>query len=259
MASILQYVSLADVIGGTMSQQIYPAGPRQPNAQVAAAAAKPTRNRRLWIWMPVWSMGLLASVPFFRRAVLTRQRSDWLITAGYLFASILEIVFIALGGDSSTRNASPNALGDVGASLALLLMGAGATHVSVLYRQPDLMRADPQQDRNAVAVSEATQAARRRAEARRILEINPVMARDLKIGRPDLPRTYDDGGLIDVNHASPELLSRVLGWSLADARIVVDTRERTGGFSSLAEMIAYTELEPQRFDAVSDLLVFCPL
>ncbi|WP_460309016.1 hypothetical protein [Actinocorallia aurea] len=27
-----------------------------------------------------------------------------------------------------------------------------------------------------------------------------VLARDLCIGRPDLPRYYDDGGLIDVNH-----------------------------------------------------------
>lgn len=242
-----------------MSQPIHPARSQQPIPSTALESPKQAGGRRLWIWMPVWSLGMLVSVPFFRRAVLTRHRSDWLITAGYLFATVLEIVFIALGGDSSKPHASPNALGDVGAGLALLLMGAGAAHASVLYRQPDPTRVDSQQDRNAAAVSEATQAARRRAEARRIVETNPVMARDLKIGRPDLQRTYDDGGLVDVNHASPELLTRMLGWSLTDAGIVIEARERAGGFSSLAELITYTELEPQRFDAVSDLLVFCRL
>jgi DNA uptake protein ComE-like DNA-binding protein len=245
-----------------MNQPIYPTGPSGPqrrSAHTVDGAAKPAGTHRLWVWMPVWSMGLLACAPFFRRALVTRQRNDWLVTAGYLTASIVETLFIALGGDSSKPDASPNALGDVGGTLALLLMGIGAVHTSVLYRQPVSASAPMYLDGNAAAMREAAQAARRRTEARRIVENDPIMARDLKIGRPDLPRTYDDGGLIDINHASAELLVRMLSWTRAEAETVIAARDRTGGFTSLAELTAYAEIDPQRLDAIADLLVVCRL
>ncbi len=243
-----------------MSQPVYPAQPpesRIPDFRSGTPRPRSPRGRRLWVWMPVWSMGILSCVPFFRRALLTRRRNDWLVTTGYLAATVVGLVLVGLGGDSSKPNASPNALGYIGTVMVLVLMAGGAVHVSTLYRQPDAAGSGTQRERNAAAVSEATQAARRRAEARRIAEINPVMARDLKIGRPDLPRTYDDGGLIDVNRASPELLARILGWTLAETAGIVAARERAGGFSGLPELMAYAELDPQRFDAVADLLVFC--
>jgi hypothetical protein len=37
------------------------------------------------------------------------------------------------------------------------------------------------------------------------------MAWELRIGRPDLPRVYDDGGLIDVNHVPPQVLATLPG------------------------------------------------
>jgi hypothetical protein len=47
-----------------------------------------------------------------------------------------------------------------------------------------------------------------RDRARQIVSQNPELARELMIGRPDLPRTYDDGGLIDANYAPVEVLVR---------------------------------------------------
>jgi hypothetical protein len=34
----------------------------------------------------------------------------------------------------------------------------------------------------------------------------PVLARELRIGRPDVPRQFDDGGLVDLNHAPVPVL-----------------------------------------------------
>jgi hypothetical protein len=39
----------------------------------------------------------------------------------------------------------------------------------------------------------------RRRQARELAKRNPVLARDLNIGRPDVPHDYNDGGLVDVN------------------------------------------------------------
>ena len=43
------------------------------------------------------------------------------------------------------------------------------------------------------------------------------MARDLRIGRPDLPRHYDDDGLVDVNSAPAETIAKWSGLSQAQA------------------------------------------
>jgi hypothetical protein len=47
------------------------------------------------------------------------------------------------------------------------------------------------------------------------------LARELGIGRPDLPRQMDDGGLIDLNHVPVSVMAGLLGLSEADAAKVV--------------------------------------
>jgi hypothetical protein len=44
-----------------------------------------------------------------------------------------------------------------------------------------------------------------------LLGRDPAVAAELRIGRPDLPRNFDDGGLIDVNTVPAQVLSRLLG------------------------------------------------
>jgi DNA uptake protein ComE-like DNA-binding protein len=214
-------------------------------------------RRVLWSSVPVWSIGMLSFVPFLARALSSRRRPvDWIITGGYLVASALEVVLVSVGQNPADPNAT-TAAATVGGGLALVLMGAASTHSWITYRRPGAP-VRRSLDRNAQAVAVALGAAQRRSAARRIAESDPALARDLKIGRPDLERTYDDGGLVDVNHAPAELLARVLGWTAAEAQAVVRTRSQAGGFSSTAELSAYTELDPRRIDAVADLLVFLP-
>lgn len=218
-----------------------------PRDALPPADASPVATQlRRWWWasVPVWSVGLLAWVPFFRRAITAKGRNDWLLALGYLAASVVEVVLLSL----------PES--DAGGFFAVMLMAAAAIHTAVVYRRP-VVAEGGMADRNAAVLAEAARAAKRRAEARRIVQNDPALARDLRIGRPDLPRIYDDGGVVDANHASAETLARMLGWTVAEADTIVQARDRTGGFGSLAELTAYVTVDPQRIDAVADLLVFC--
>jgi DNA uptake protein ComE-like DNA-binding protein len=82
------------------------------------------------------------------------------------------------------------------------------------------------------------------------------LARDLGIGRPDLPRDYDDGGLVDVNHVPAAVLAGHLGLSQAEVADVLATRDRLGRFASADELSAYTAMAPDRVDQLRDLLIF---
>lgn len=92
--------------------------------------------------------------------------------------------------------------------------------------------------------------------ARKLAQDNPILARDLKIGRPDLPRSYDDGGLVDVNDVPGPALVGCLGLSQAEAEAVIAARGQLGRFSSCAEISAYASLRPDRLDDISDLIIF---
>jgi hypothetical protein len=71
-----------------------------------------------------------------------------------------------------------------------------------------------------------------------VLRQEPALARDLRIGRPDLPRHYDDGGLVDVNNVPEHVLTTALGITRDEARRIVAERQRTGGFTSVDEIAA---------------------
>jgi hypothetical protein len=86
--------------------------------------------------------------------------------------------------------------------------------------------------RNQAAVAAAKNKLERRKEARHLVATNPALARDLKIGRPDLPREYDDGGLVDVNHVPVGVFSSGLGLTPIEARDVLAARDKLGRFVS---------------------------
>ena len=90
------------------------------------------------------------------------------------------------------------------------------------------------------ALVAALQARQRRQEARAIAARDLNLARELRIGRPDLPRQFDDGGLVDLNHVPVHVIVQVLGLAEAEAAQVIETRDRIGGFLSAEEVIAHT-------------------
>jgi hypothetical protein len=229
----------------------------QPGYSITDTARPRRRGLRTWLWasVPVWSLGMLSCVAFFARALSTKRLRDWAVTGGYLVVTVVALAMSTAGENSSNPSATADAVGTMAGGLLILLMGVGAVHTFLLYRRPPLPLGPPANS-NMAALVAAQAAVQRRAEARRIAETDPMLARDLKIGRPDLQRDYDDGGLVDVNHVSADVLVRFLEWTRAEAQAVIDARDGMGGFSSTAELGVYTTISPDRVDAVADLLLF---
>ena len=105
------------------------------------------------------------------------------------------------------------------------------------------------------AVEAALHARARREAARRLAERDPALARDLRVGRPDLASDYDDGGLVDVNAVPVAVLAAELDLTGPEAEAVVRVRAHVGGFRSPDDLVALAGLEQRRLDRVADRLV----
>jgi DNA uptake protein ComE-like DNA-binding protein len=108
------------------------------------------------------------------------------------------------------------------------------------------------------AEEEARQRRQLRSIAAETARGDPELAREMRIGRPDLPRTYDDGGLVDINNAPAPALAAILGLTVEQANTIVDVRSQTGGFVSPEEVAALTALPPELTPRFTEYGVFLP-
>ena len=227
-----------------------PVGP--PPYRPQGSGARGRFRQFAWASVPVWSLSLLAFAPFLRLALARRRARDWAVFAGYLAVVIVVLVFGSLPG--------PNDAGSAFAGVtALVLMGAAAVHTFVAFRPTSALAGElaSAADPNELALASAEGRMRRRSEAREIARTNHVLARELRIGRPDIPREYDDGGLVDVNHVPGDALASCLGLTPQETAAVVAARDQLGRFTSAEELSAYAQLRPDRVDALRDWMLFC--
>jgi hypothetical protein len=223
--------------------------------------ARRARNKRAlrqvwWALVPVWSIGFLSFVPFLAYAVIQRRKKDWAVFAAYLAATVAMIV--SLGAVNSSSGASAAVGGFI-----VALAGCAAVHAAVLFRPsrevsplgPAAAALGPRQ-RNQQALAAARDRIERRKDARHLLQTDPDLAREMRIGRPDMPREYDDGGLVDVNHVPGTVLATQLGLTQGEVTDVLGARDKLGKFASADELCAYTGLSPDRVDELRDLMIF---
>ena len=98
-----------------------------------------------------------------------------------------------------------------------------------------------------------------RAEARKIVDRNPDLARSLHIGRVDLPdRTFPDGGLVDVNSVPVNSFAKATGLPDDLAERIVKARQTMGGFVSVADLSVSLNLPPHALEHLDDVLIFLP-
>jgi hypothetical protein len=168
----------------------------------------------------------------------------WLVAAIYVLAW-------AVVGPAGVLAQDPDPNDAVAAFSQLGLVIAATAHAFVLRPRvfPPPRADDP-------AVAAALTARERRERAREIIASDPALARELRIGRPDLPRQFDDGGLVDVNHVPAPVLVDRLGLSQEEAARVAEARVRLGRFSSPAELAVYAELPDASVEAVRGRLLF---
>jgi hypothetical protein len=206
----------------------------------------------VWALLPVLSFGQLAPIPIIYAAVKLRTWTLWAASALYTVATI---VLWSATTTVTSGPVEPAELSDPPGWTVPLLLGlivVPTAHAFVVRAR--VFGPKPQQP----ALAAALQARQRREEARAIAARDPDLARELRIGRPDLPRQFDDGGLVDLNQVPASVIVHLLGLSEAEAAEVVEARDRVGGFISAEEVIAHTTLSPTLVDGIRERLVFLP-
>jgi hypothetical protein len=206
----------------------------------------------LWALLPVLSFGQLAPIPMIHAAIRLRTWTLWAASAVYTAATI---VLWSATTTVTSGPAEPLEQPDPPIWTFFLLLGLMVVPTAhALAIRGRVFQPDPQQP----ALVAALQARQRREEAKAIVARDVDLARELRIGRPDLPRQFDDGGLVDLNHVPAPVIVQLLGLSEAEAAQVIEARDRIGGFLSAEEVIAHTDLSPPRIDGNRERLVFLP-
>jgi endonuclease YncB( thermonuclease family) len=142
--------------------------------------------------------------------------------------------------------------GGLGGLLAVALCVMG---VVTAFRVRPIVFAAPVIDTMQPAVAVAMAARQLRHLARELAVRDPALARELRIGRPDLPRTHLDGGLVDLNTVPGAVLAHEFGWSTDDINRFLSTRGHVGAFTSLAEVSALTGIDQRRIDDAAERAV----
>jgi hypothetical protein len=97
-----------------------------------------------------------------------------------------------------------------------------------------------------------------REQARQFATFDPERARSLGIGRPDLMRAFDDGGLVDVNHVPGHELARLPGLSSEQAHRIVIDRLNRGPYARPEDLILRGLLPMRTVNRLAPRLICVP-
>jgi DNA-binding SARP family transcriptional activator len=98
-----------------------------------------------------------------------------------------------------------------------------------------------------------------REQARQFSLFDPDRARQLGVGRPDLLRAFDDGGLVDINHAPAQELARLPRMSSEQAHRIVMDRLNRGPYTRTEDLIARGILPAQTVSRLASRLICLPM
>ncbi|MEV5413405.1 helix-hairpin-helix domain-containing protein [Thermopolyspora sp. NPDC052614] len=199
----------------------------------------------IWAVLPLLSLGFLSPLVFGYAAGRRRSWPLWTSTGAY---SALVLTMFA------TASSATGTAADVVFKSALVGSWlVGTAHALAIRRT---VFAPQGRDRNQEAIAAAQRRADLRREARELAARDPDLARELGVGRPDAPREYDDGGLVDVNHATAATLAGLPGMNRHLADKVVRAREEVGAFVSVEEMSVLADLPPHLTPRLDEFTVF---
>lgn len=195
-----------------------------------------------WAVLPLLSLGL-ATAPVFVYPVIRRHRTaDRVALAGYLALTVVLFFFLDLFANPVT---------DALLFIGWLMLWLGGTVHALVIRS----RVFPDPYRRALETVAERRALR---ESARETALDPAMAWELRIGRPDLARGFDDGGLVDVNHAPPHVLVSLPGMTRELVERIVRARQEAGGFTSVEELSSLAQLPPGLTAPLDEYAIFLP-
>lgn len=205
-----------------------------------------------WWYLPltVLTAGLAAWAPFLHAAVvLDSKRLRW-VAAAYGAA----IVALFVCATAAPVDAQGDPAGTAGAVLPVVAGLGWLLYVPIACAHQWVLRgrvAGREEPRPEPAITRALAARNRRETARRLAESDPLLARELRIGRPDLAGGYDDGGLVDLNSAPAPVIARCCDIPLEVAEEIAGARQESG-FSSLDELLVTVTVPVSAWDRLRD-------
>ena len=198
------------------------------------------------------SVGLLAAVPFFHAA--SRLDRPQLRKTGAAMAAAGLLGFALMGLSPTDDTGEPTGWLSNVAVLIMITVTLVATLLLIGLRRevyrPSVLAEPPSANQGAMASIE--EARRKRNEARKLAVRDPMMARELGIGRPGSKQGYDDGGLLELNFASAEQLSAVCGLPQELAKEVVTSRATLGRFVNVEDAIVFGQIGEEYAPMVRD-------
>ncbi|THV40789.1 ComEA family DNA-binding protein [Glycomyces buryatensis] len=208
----------------------------------------------LWALLPLLTCGLGTPIAF--AIALSRRRTTNTLIGLIVYSATL---IAACGIMGSFGDQAPSGVDAM--NIAFIGLGTlGATgHLFVIRPSVWEKPARPQVPVARLEGTEVVDRARHlREQARRTVDADPMLAKRLGIGRPDLPRQFDDGGLVDLNHAPAHVLAGLPGVTITSARQIQDWVARSGPFGSLGEVLLVIEISPTFEHHLREYVVFIP-
>jgi hypothetical protein len=187
--------------------------PAPPVAVPVVPVFRPSRFAGWWyLPLTILSAGVLAWVPFLHAAIrLSRPRL--LLWSAFCLAVLVTALALPVrpaGGEVEFSDALPGLLMIVMIPIASIRQWSLRRNLVVpIWPVAPTAPTPPASAPLDPAVARVLAARARRNDARELAAADPLMARELRIGRPDLPRTYDDGGLVDLNSAPAPVIAQV--------------------------------------------------
>jgi Helix-hairpin-helix motif len=203
----------------------------------------------LWALTPLLTCGYGTPFSMAWGAAKAKSKLMALAAALYLLPVLLTVLSIALAPSEAV-----SALAMVGQLFGSLM---GGTLHSFIVRSkvfPSTRRKTP----NDHALALAQQRLTLRAKAREIVRDDPALAVELRIGRPDLPRQFNDGGLVDMNHAPGPVIATVPGITPDLVERILQARHVVGAFSSAEELSVTANLPVDLNAQLAEYSVYLP-
>lgn len=221
--------------------------PPQPVHWGQAVPLGPRRDGGVWAevilaaLIPVMTCSLGSFFYFVYAAIQRRTLRELLTAAGYVSAVAAVIFFWAVDPSAPEAEIGSDAEA-VGLILAIFVIALASIHGAVLAYHP----------------GDSGRARRQRQMARQYAVFNPAAARYHAVGRPDLPRSYDDGGLVDLNHAPEPVLAGLRGITPVEAHRIAVDRYENGPFETPDDLVRRGLVTPRTASRLATWLICVP-
>ena len=195
-----------------------------------------------WFFLTLFPLALLGWGAFVYAGMRVRK-PEW-IAWGVVYLTLTAV------GWGLTQAEPDSTANEIGGGLVVFVWAVTIVHaLAIRSAYLDRLELDAKLDRAEDRLEE-------RDEARRIAAEDPVRARELGVGRPDLDGFA--GGLVDLNSAPVAVLEELPGVTHKLATKIVAVRVEVEGFSSLEDAAHVLDLPVALVDRIRPDVVVLP-